>query len=299
MSKDKIDLSDDVVISITQGKITKVEWRSGKVTIIKDHSKKKCLKCKKEINRVKDIIQLKGYCRSCYPKVEFNIPGIIEGLSANYTWDFPVEQTAYEDYVGAYSGNLGGRNFGIGDIVLYHPKRNDKGEKIKAPIEGKVIDIHQYSSSGGSVEFIAKVDFGKPYGEKFLYGSSLEPLTNEHVSFPGIKETSEMKNISIAFDPMKSRHKEIFKNPIARAIWMDYRRCHIVDDNALDVLSEDALKISSLLEEIPLARDRVALFFKKMMRLNISEEDAVFMVPYLTGEKIATYKVKLEKAVSK
>jgi len=292
MTKSKIDLSDSPIVTTIQGAVTKIKWKSGKVTILKEPFNKKCLNCGNRINRVEDIVRLEGYCRKCYPTLKFNVPVVVAGFCQDFTWDFPVKQTAYKKYEGAYSRTFEAINFGIGDIVLYHPKRNPKEKKIKTPIEGKVLDIYRYTS-GGAVTFGARIDFGKLYGEKFLWGDFLEPLTNEYVSFPGIKGMSDMTDIKLRFDPMESPHKAVFKDPIARAIWIDYRRSHIMDDYALNVLVEDALKISKQLKEMSLPRNRVALFFKKMMRLNISEEDVVFMVPYLTGEKVAVYKVEL------
>lgn len=123
----------------------------------------------------------------------------------------------------------------------------------------------------------------------------------------------ELKDLVCTFDPMKSDLKEVFEDDIARAIWMAYRRCHIVSPEMLRGLRVGSLEIAKDVRKNPdvLNRAFAELGYWIAQRIcyydssafnsfthtqNKSkaecEEFAEFILPYLTGEKVATFKIK-------
>jgi len=123
----------------------------------------------------------------------------------------------------------------------------------------------------------------------------------------------ELNDVPCTFDPMKSDLKEVFKDDIARAIWMAYRFWHICSGEMLKGLREGSLKIARKIRKNPdilkkpideigywIAReiccyDSFAFnaFTSTMYEPKAEcEEFAEFILPYLKGEKIATFKIK-------
>lgn len=234
------------------------------------------------------------------------------GLNRTFVWETPVDHTIsrglYANPVSPYDHYIPdrfGRNFGIGDIVLY-ARGWETGRKMKGlSKEGTVLELHQFIQKTQPEwhlphpdrMFIALVDFED--GEiKYCPSPRLKALTNDHSGIEGVDKIPSLKDIEIG----PSKHispelKSIFDDPIARAIWIAYKRGHIVSSQGLQDLNISALQISQALRERPVDGRRIALWFLDRMRPRVDEKFALFMVPYLTGEEEATYKITPEKAV--
>lgn len=209
-----------------------------------------------------------------------------------FTKDGQVSQTSSGDrmrnpHIEFYPSRFGD-NFGVGDLVLYNPKwehpRFRKPEK-----EGIALEIYQYGVCGRRA-FVSLVDFRDSI--IFVPPQLLTPMTNNHVVFDNYHRDRfpKMENVPFEdFDKASAATKEIFEDPIARAVWMAYRIAHCIDNMYLEVLKNSARSISAELRQHPIPRERVGLWFRRNMRPRVDERFALNMVPYLLGEKEATY----------
>jgi len=294
----------------------KIEWKSGKVSEV-PRSLDKEVDCKNECGNkvygVEERIRLKDHCSSCYPQVFFGMPGVMRvpyagGTFESYAWEFPVKQAASAPGNAWESGvhflaDRSGNNFGLGDIVLCDPSwEHAERRRVRTPAEGEVKDIHRYEKlpekgwiyTSPSRAFLAKVDFGKQ-GERLVPSPLLQAQTDDHVVFSDEKYT-DLTDVVSKFDPAKSDLKAVFEDPVARAIWMAYRRSHLIDSTGLEILRQSSLDSAKQIRAEHLPTNRVGLWFKRHFErgLGISQQFARFLAPYLTGEKVATYVVELD-----
>lgn len=237
------------------------------------------------------------------PEIAYGVPARInQQLGKWYIWECRVSQTGRQKYSDRYPHYLtdqSGSSFGVGDTILYNPKLRDSRSR-KKPVEGIVIELHQYikdwSGYGRSLHpddertYGVKADFGQPLGQKFFPSQDLLALTNDQVVFKDLEKFSKMKNVPFRdFDKVGQEIKKIYEDSVARAIWMSYRLHHISDNGDIVRLNRSALRLSEELQKNPLPRNRLALWFRRNMRPEISEDLALHMVPFLAGEKIATF----------
>ncbi len=245
----------------------------------------------------------KGSITLAPPELGLGIPLIIRSpYPPDYGQFYHFEKTVLqtEGWTGRKSDRFG-NNFGVGDIVLYDSRwKKDDGKRRRAkPEEGTVTSIYQYCVTHGSErkrKIVARVNFGKK-GEMLIPSELLQAITNEHVIFnPNtLEKFTELKDVVSTSNPVEVPElKPVFDDPVARAIWIAYRKSHIMHDELLRVLNESSLRIANLLRETPIPKNRLALWFQRNMPpvIKVSEQFAVFMVPYLTGEKEATYIVQ-------
>lgn len=236
------------------------------------------------------------------------IPTVLRVDEKSYHWEKAVDQTrqthlGYHNLI-AFSADRQGNNFGVGDTVVHNPSWYMSRRAKSAPvIEGTAAEIHQYYEFDPSGEWIISHPdrtFGVRVVEAtkgfltdtfFLPSSRLEALTNDHVKFegPSIPELRDVPFINP--DQISEDLKAILAEPISRALWISYRRSHLLHTGNHELLNRSSVQIAQVMREQPVPRDRLALWFKKNLRnlgLDVSEEFAVFMVPYLVGEKEAT-----------
>lgn len=197
--------------------------------------------------------------------------------------------------------DIRGNNFGIGDLVSYNPKWAKSPRIFRERKKGMVLDLYEYKARDYSdwKSYLADVDF-EADGRKIANAEDLEALTCRRMSFDTSKY-KDMENIH-SFDPEKSKIygiNKVFNDPIARAIWMSYKMHHLTCEGDTKILTNASLKISKQLRKAKLPRSQIHLWFKKRFentKLNvpsgISNEHIAFLVPYLAGEKVATYKVE-------
>lgn len=220
-----------------------------------------------------------------------------------YGWEAAVDQTQLTkegDPYHRFWPDHFGNNFGVGDTVLYNPRLVFSGSKKPAK-EGIALEIHQYAQKPESGQvlnypertFGVLVDFGESEKIRFHPSAHLTAVTNDHALAPRVDKIPDLKNILIfSSEPMNSKMRDVLEDPVARAIWMGYRRAHIIDQYGLSVLEDSALNLAAELRKNPLPENRLSLWFKNKMKPKINITLATFMVPYLTGEKIATYKTE-------
>jgi len=294
----KISLSDRHCSIRTENGVVTVGWESGLKTshpVEEFEANSECRVCEKDITPVEGF-QYEGRCRSCYAKYVLNIPAQFRNETTVYRWEFPVTQTKNKSDRGImlYRADCFDRNFGVGDSVLLNPSRK------KPQPEGKVLELHQFTieKAGtswwmGNNTYMAKVDLGKGKPAVFIPSFQLEAITNGHVTFERLEEIRDMVDVpAIGYDPMPERLVPIFEDNIARAIYIAYRRSHIVDQYTREALEVNSPIIAQKIREAHMPRERLALWFLKNMRPEFEEELAVFMVPYLREEKTATYVTK-------
>lgn len=282
------DYKDDSEITVT--------WDSGRVTkhpktLMEDHA---CKTCGETIHHDEDKIQFDGDCRNCYVKENHDVPGKIKTnlYYSDYYWIGQIKDTAIRHAFPNYElqGDLKGNDFGVGDFVI---SKDDKQVKNK----GVVTDMHlydQYPYNFGNAHqgmVLARVNFGVCFDD--MPSSRLIALTDSHVDYSHIKKLPPLEDIPIKSDPMKSEHKEAFNDPVARAIWMTYVRNHLIFDH--EGINKASLTIAKEIKDKKISPDEMRIWFRdrfvELSNLNIEKEYVLLLAPYLSGEKVATYKI--------
>lgn len=233
-------------------------------------------------------------------KNSFEAPQVMLSGSDTYVLEKTVTQTRSGEFEHPYRRfypSASGDNFGIGDIVLFNPRWMQPYSR-KPEIEGEVLAIHQYMQQKYPDSDYIHPDSTRTFGalvnfhglNRFLPSKLLLPLTNDHVTFEDTDYFPKMIDVPFRnYSGASDRIKQIYQDPVSRAIWMAYRLKHNVDPEALEVLNRTSLSLADELKQHPIERSRVALWFRRNMKPCVDEKFAVCMVPYLLGEKIATY----------
>lgn len=266
----------------------------------------KCLGCYKtssergHLSNVAEYIQYHGFCRPCFAEKIFEVPGVLN-LRAKFVWKRPVDRTRdartdSESYNGA---DARGNNFGIGDNVkLFRDTKKVKSDQG----EGIVFQLHEYTADGFGeyAKFLARVFFRETGEESLLWAEKLEALTCNAIRFDTSEFEGSLTNTKCGFDPKKARNpkiKQAFEEDVARAIWMSHRLNYLYTDGDQEAVAELSLDINSELKKAQLPKERLHYWFKGefnrrvQMGFRLRDQQIAFLVPYLAGERVATYKV--------
>jgi len=296
-----------------------IKYSDDSVKVFRDYPKEiDCRNCGTHVDDLRQVLEYSGFCRECYPQIMFQVPFEMPGSQQSLrketlVWTGRVIQTSdTKDTFGSghYGADIHRNNFAIGDTVLYNLDNDQENQKqFITSMEGTVTDLHRYSINDGcyfdeSKSFLAAVFFDSKNPRILIPAKCLEALTCNHLSLnPKTLADFEGKLdcMSCTFDPMnqKTGLKKVFSDTIARAVWMSYRSNHILDQFAVTNLTRVSLEISRELRKNPMPRERIHLWFKKVMAKSgfrdIDDEQTACLVPYLAGSRKAEYKIT-EKA---
>lgn len=261
-----------------------------------------------------DRLKLGDLCKVCYPQVKFGIPPVLNDFLeiTTYLWQYPVSQTlsliegSQEGFFGKYVvGDLHGNHFGVGDEVLLLPRRDRSGRRIgqkkeRVAKEGVAFEIHQYREmfadgtlyESGSKTFAVIVKLADGTLEFTQSANRIIALTETNVIYSNLRKIPDLAPKLAPEVETTLKEKGILDDPVAFAIYAGYRVNHISDSRDVDRVEKSALEISQELRKQPVPKDRLPLWFKEVMRPSVGIDIARFMVPYLTGERVATYTVK-------
>jgi len=295
-----------------------IEYSDSSVKVFRDYPKEiDCRSCGTHVSNLRQVLEYSGLCRECYPQVMFQVPFEIHDSQflrkETLVWTGRVNQTSDREPTStsrAYGADYCRNNFAIGDTVLYNPDNDQENQKqLITSMEGTVTDLHRYSINDRCYfdeykSFLAAVFFNKENPRVLIPAKCLEALTCNHLvldskvlaSFEG-----KLDVMGCSFDPMNPKHKlkKVFSDPVSRAVWMSYRSNHILDQFAVDRLKRVSIEISNELTKNPLPRDRIHLWFKRIMAKSgfrdIDDEQIACLVPYLAGSRKAEYKIVLKQ----
>jgi len=229
-----------------------------------------------------------------------------------WIWKEPVEQTSSYREKAVYSertvgADLFSNNFGVGDEVLYHPER-EPDKLFEEELEGKVLEIHSYFG-----EYCPNVNSPRHYltrtsfngRKRLIVAKSLEALTCNHIDIDTSKFDGFLDDAIFTYNPITTNDKYLkvaFQDDVARAIWMGIRCNHLMAKGWETKLAKYALDMSDKLDRaanLDGHSDRVHYWFKNrpftpryLERMKLEDPQVAAMVPYLTGEKVATYVIK-------
>jgi len=280
-----------------------IEWIDGTTT---KHwsvpTKPICKNCRDDVFQV-TFVQYHGFCSPCFGELAFGMPGKLNSDCGAYIWRRPVDQTS--DTEGFMDREIGadflGNNFGVGDIVLYDPRR-DREKRLSRREEGTVLAIYEYQlpHQPRYNTFLTRTHFGGGVGVT-IPARSLEALTCDHLDIDMGDFEGLLDDVPSQFDPREVGEDmaKVFHDDIARAIWMSYRLNHLVDDAALDKLTRFSFETAKKLRGAKLSRERVHLWLKKKLRMagfQMEDPQVAALVPYLVGERTSSF--HLEEAVA-
>ena len=252
------------------------------------------------------------FCKKCETKIPIGIAEEVEYLLFNRTCRqcFTEELRKNTDVPFVMRREYSKVEFQWHDLVREAPDAyGDKfgvGDEVKVNgIKAKVVRLHKYKEDIIEQEaFLAQVT--PMYAGKChvlnIPTEYLKALTNEHVEIPR-GDYKELIDVPSRFDPKTVKDKsvrKVFENDVARAIWMVYRLHHLVTDNHLDALNRFSLSFAERVKKGQIKPKYMFYEFKNRFRkdagFNMDDGLIALLVPYLTGEKKATYVVQEEKA---
>jgi hypothetical protein len=306
---DKIIISSKLEDS---GKVLRIVWKDGKETIVKGLIKEvRCNKCCQifEESRLGEYVQYQGLCRPCFASSVFGVSGRI-GLEDNvqdYLWKRPASKTISSvnnddpDDEEPNGADMLRNNFGIGDIVLHHPKTQ---RSRSSKTEGVVTELHEYwkDNTGELRTYLVHVLFKGSSGPQIFPAREIEALTCSALHLDIHRWKEKLDNVECNFDPSQSKIpyvSRVFRDPIARAIWMSYKINHVFEGNDAEDLAIKSLDASQEIKSHPLPEERVHLWFKKKFNLTppysckMGDVQIAALVPYLIGEKVSEFHINL------
>lgn len=262
-----------------------------------------CVECKTPVSDRPAIVRFAGYCGECYPQVSFGVPHEMDlkrwSSDSPFYWRRKLKHTFNPRAENRDRGpDWNGNHFGVGDTVLYDVRKDpDEQILVLGPQEGRVVEIHEYKQpcyAGREVAFLTRVEVDGKKAD--VLANRLEALTCEHVEMDTSRFEGIYDNMPCGFNPMEGDEPipTIFKDDVARAIWMFYISNHLTSTGDVDRLNEGALATSAKLKKVNLPKDRVHIWFKREFEktgLRMENPQIQALVPYLVGEKTTGYHV--------
>jgi hypothetical protein len=252
------------------------------------------------------------FCKKCETKIPIGIAEEVEYLLFNGTCRqcFTEELRKNTDVPFVMRREYSKVEFPWHDLVREAPDaygdRFGVGDEVKVNgIKAKVVRLHEYRDrlieQGSFLAQVIPMYAGKSHVLN-IPTEYLKALTNEHVEIPK-GDYKELIDVPSRFNPKTVKDKSIrkvFENDVARAIWMVYRRNHLMTDDHLNALNRFSLSFAERVRKEQIKPKYMFYKFKRRFEkdtgLKMDDSLIAVLVPYLNGEKKATYVVQKEKA---
>lgn len=111
------------------------------------------------------------------------------------------------------------------------------------------------------------------------------------------------------FDPEKTRFAEVFRDPVAMALWIAYRGFHLCNDETIEAITVNSIRISEAIKKndefrTPEGKGSLKSFITMNLLRGSSHSESAFrnhdihpyfkyVYPYLIGEKTASIKIMI------